>query len=150
MEADESVIVLGEDVGRLGGIFHATQGLWEQFGGARVRNTPISEGGFAGLAVGAALSGLRPVVELQIFDFVTLAADAIVNQAAKLRFMTGGAARVPLVVRGPSGGGIRLAASTRRASRRGSPTSRASSSSRRPRRRTRRACSPPPSATTIR
>ena len=110
MEADESVVVIGEDVGRLGGIFHATHGLWEQFGGERVRNTPISEGGFVGLAVGAALSGLRPVVELQIFDFVTLAADAIVNQAAKLRFMTGGAARVPLVVRGPSGGGIRLAA----------------------------------------
>ena len=110
MEAEESVVVIGEDVGRLGGIFHATHGLWEQFGGERVRNTPISEGGFVGLAVGAALSGLRPVVELQIFDFVTLAADAIVNQAAKLRFMTGGAARVPLVVRGPSGGGIRLAA----------------------------------------
>ncbi len=110
MEVDESVVVIGEDVGRLGGIFRATEGLWEQFGEARVRNTPISEGGFVGMAVGAALTGLRPVVELQIFDFVTLAADAIVNQAAKLRFMTGGAVHVPLVVRGPSGGGIRLAA----------------------------------------
>ena len=110
MEADESVVVIGEDVGRLGGIFRATEGLWEQFGDGRVRNTPISEGGFVGMAVGAALTGLRPVVELQIFDFVTLAADAIVNQAAKLRFMTGGAVHVPLVVRGPSGGGIRLAA----------------------------------------
>ncbi len=110
METDETVIVIGEDVGPLGGIFRATEGLWAQFGAGRVRNTPISEGGFVGMAVGAALTGLRPVVELQIFDFVTLAADAIVNQAAKFRFMTGGAAHVPLVVRGPSGGGIRLAA----------------------------------------
>ena len=110
MEIDDRVIVLGEDVGRLGGIFGFTRGLWDQFGGDRVLNTPISEGGFVGAAVGAALTGMRPVVEIQIFDFVTLAMDALVNQAAKFRFMTGGKARVPLVVRGPSGGGVRLAA----------------------------------------
>lgn len=110
MEADDSVILLGEDVAELGGIFRATVDLWERFGGERVRNTPISEGGFVGAAVGAALTGLRPVVEIQIFDFVTLAMDPIVNQAAKLRFMTGGKAEVPLVVRGPSAGGVRLAA----------------------------------------
>ena len=105
MEADERVIVLGEDVAELGGIFRSTVGLWERFGGERVRNTPISEGGFVGAAVGAALTGLRPVVEIQIFDFVTLAMDPVVNQAAKLRFMTGGKAEVPIVVRGPSGRG---------------------------------------------
>jgi len=110
MEADESVIVLGEDVAALGGIFQATSGLYEKYGPMRVRNTPIAEGGFVGTAVGAALTGLRPVVEIQIFDFVTLAMDAIVNQAAKLRFMMGGTPRVPLVVRGPAGGGVRLAA----------------------------------------
>ena len=110
MEADESVILLGEDVAALGGIFQATSGLLERFGPARVRNTPIAEGGFVATAVGAALTGLRPIVEIQIFDFVTLAMDAIVNQAAKLRFMMGGTPRVPLVVRGPAGGGVRLAA----------------------------------------
>ena len=110
MEADDSVIVLGEDVAVLGGIFQATSGLYERFGEARVRNTPIAEGGFVGIAVGAALTGLRPIVEIQIFDFVTLAMDAIVNQAAKLRFMMGGTPQVPLVIRGPAGGGVRLAA----------------------------------------
>jgi 2-oxoisovalerate dehydrogenase E1 component len=110
MEADDSVVVIGEDVGKLGGIFGSTRGLYDRFGGERVRNTPISEGAFVGAAVGAALTGLRPVVEIQIFDFVTLAMDSIVNQAAKFRFMTGGKARVPLVVRGPAGAGVRLAA----------------------------------------
>jgi 2-oxoisovalerate dehydrogenase E1 component len=110
MEADENVIVIGEDVAALGGIFQATSGLYERFGPTRVRNTPIAEGGFVATAVGAALTGLRPIVEIQIFDFVTLAMDAIVNQAAKLRFMMGGTPKVPLVVRGPAGGGVRLAA----------------------------------------
>ncbi len=110
MDADERVVLLGEDIARLGGIFTVTQGLWERFGPGRVRNTPISEGGFVGAAVGAAMTGLRPVVEIQIFDFVTLAMDALVNQAAKLRFMMGGRGTIPLVVRGPAGGGVRLAA----------------------------------------
>ena len=109
MAADDDVVVIGEDV-RMGGIFRATEGLHDAFGDARVRDTPISELGFVGLAVGAALTGLRPVVEIQIFDFVTLAMDALVNQAAKMRFMFGGTPTVPLVVRGPGGGGVRLAA----------------------------------------
>ncbi len=109
MERDPRVVVIGEDV-RMGGIFTATQGLLERFGAERVRNTPIAEAGFATLAVGAAMSGLRPVVEVQIFDFVTLMMDAIVNQAAKFRFMMGGTVPIPIVVRGPAGGGVRLAA----------------------------------------
>lgn len=110
MEADESVILLGEDVAQLGGIFRTSEGLWSTFGPGRVRNTPIAEAGFTGAAVGAAMTGLRPVVEHQIFDFVICAMDPIVSQAAKLRFMTGAQVDVPMVVRGPVGGGVRLAA----------------------------------------
>jgi pyruvate/2-oxoglutarate/acetoin dehydrogenase E1 component len=110
MEADERVIVMGEDLGRVGGVFRATAGLWERFGGDRVRDTPISESGFVGAAIGAAMTGLRPVVELQFFDFVAVAMDQVVNQAAKLRFMMGGKPTIPLVIRGHSGGGVRLAA----------------------------------------
>ena len=110
LERDERTILLGEDVGRVGGIFQASAGLHERFGSRRVRNTPISEGSFTGLGVGAALTGLRPIVEIQIFDFVMLAMDAIANQAAKLRFMMGGGPTIPLVIRGPQGGGFRLAA----------------------------------------
>jgi 2-oxoisovalerate dehydrogenase E1 component len=110
MAEDARVVMLGEDVGRIGGIFGCTRGLQERFGPARVRDTPISEQAIGGLGVGAALRGLRPVVEVQIFDFVTLMMDMIVNQAAKARFMLGGTPTVPLVIRGPQGGGIRLAA----------------------------------------
>jgi len=110
MSADESVILLGEDVGPTGGIFQVSKGLYNTFGPGRVLDTPISEATFVGCGVGAALSGLRPVVEIQIFDFVTLTMDMIVNQAAKLRFMLGGGPTVPLVIRGPQGGGVRLAA----------------------------------------
>ncbi len=110
MAEDARVVMLGEDVGRIGGIFGCTRGLQERFGQERVRDTPISEQAIGGLGVGAALRGLRPVVEVQIFDFVTLMMDMIVNQAAKARFMLGGTPTVPLVIRGPQGGGIRLAA----------------------------------------
>jgi len=110
MECDQSVIVMGEDVGATGGIFQATAGLLGRFGPERVRDTPISEATFVGCGVGAAIAGLRPVVELQIFDFVALTMDMLVNQAAKFRYMLGGGPKVPLVVRGPQGGGIRLAA----------------------------------------
>jgi 2-oxoisovalerate dehydrogenase E1 component len=110
MAREPSVMVIGEDVGALGGIFGCTRGLQEKFGEARVRDTPISEGAISNMAVGAAITGMRPVVEIQIFDFVTLMMDAIVNQAAKFRFMLGGAPKVPVVFRGPQGGGIRLAA----------------------------------------
>ena len=110
MDRDETVIVMGEDIGATGGIFQATTGLLDRFGPDRVRDTPISEATFVGCGIGAAIAGLRPVVELQIFDFVALAMDMIVNQAAKFRYMLGGGPTVPIVIRGPQGGGIRLAA----------------------------------------
>lgn len=106
MEADPAVIVMGEDIAEAGGSFKATRGLLEKFGPQRVRDTPISELGIAGAAVGAALTGLKPVIEIMFMDFVTLAMDAIVNQAAKVRFMFGGQASVPMVVRLPHGGGL--------------------------------------------
>jgi 2-oxoisovalerate dehydrogenase E1 component len=110
MMRDPSVFVMGEDVAETGGIFQVTKGLVETFGRERVRDTPISEATFCGAGVGAAIAGMRPVVEVQIFDFVTLMMDMIVNQAAKFRFMNGGTRGVPIVIRGPQGGGIRLAA----------------------------------------
>lgn len=106
MAADERVIVLGEDVAAAGGVFSATRGLLERFGAARVRDTPISEAAIVGAAVGAAISGLRPVVEIMFMDFITLAMDALVNQAAKARYMFGAQCSVPLVVRTPHGGGL--------------------------------------------
>jgi 2-oxoisovalerate dehydrogenase E1 component len=110
MDRDDSVFVMGEDVGATGGIFTVTKGLMDKFGEARVRDTPISEATFVGCGVGAAIAGMRPVVEIQIFDFVALTMDMLVNQAAKFRYMLGGGPTVPLVVRGPQGGGIRMAA----------------------------------------
>ena len=110
MARDEHVILIGEDVGRIGGIFGMTKGLAERFGDERVRDTPISEGVIASAAVGAALRGKRVIVEAQLWDFVTLMMDAIVNQAAKARFMLGGRVKVPVVFRGPQGAGVRLAA----------------------------------------
>lgn len=105
LERDPSVVLLGEDVGASGGAFGATRGLQERFGPDRVRDTPISELALAGLGVGAALTGLRPVVEVMFNDFITLPMDQIANQAAKLRFMTGGKARIPLVIRTMVGAG---------------------------------------------
>jgi 2-oxoisovalerate dehydrogenase E1 component len=110
MARDDRVFVMGEDVGQTGGIFGVTKGLWERFGNDRVRDTPITEVGFTGAGVGAAIAGMRPVVEIQIFDFVALTMDMLVNQAAKFRYMLGGKPIVPMVVRGPQGGGIRMAA----------------------------------------
>ncbi|HEV8617148.1 MAG TPA: dehydrogenase E1 component subunit alpha/beta [Methylomirabilota bacterium] len=110
MERDERVFVMGEDVSLIGGIFGVTRGLREKFGEDRVRDTPISEPGFVGAGVGAAIAGLRPVVEIQIWDFIAVAMDQVVNQAAKFRYMLGGTPTVPMVIRGPQGGGIRLAA----------------------------------------
>jgi 2-oxoisovalerate dehydrogenase E1 component len=110
MERDGRVFVMGEDVSLIGGIFGVTRGLREAFGEERVRDTPISEPGFVGAGVGAAIAGMRPVVEIQIWDFVAVAMDQIVNQAAKFRYMLGGSPTVPLVIRGPQGGGLRLAA----------------------------------------
>ena len=103
MRADPRVIILGEDVGVFGGAFHVTHGLLEEFGPGRVWDTPISEAGFVGMGVGAALTGLRPVVELQYADFIFCAMDQIVNEAAKIRLMSGGQASVPMVIRAPQG-----------------------------------------------
>ncbi|MFE7243117.1 alpha-ketoacid dehydrogenase subunit beta [Streptomyces sp. NPDC057580] len=105
LERDASVVVFGEDVGKPGGPFGATRGLQEQFGPARVRDTPLSEASIVGAAVGAAMTGLRPVVEVMFFDFITLAMDQLVNQAAKVRFMSGGALTAPMVVRVLCGAG---------------------------------------------
>jgi pyruvate/2-oxoglutarate/acetoin dehydrogenase E1 component len=105
MIADERVFLLGEDIGKHGGAFGVTRTLFDQFGPERVRNTPISENTIAGTATGAALVGMRPVAELMFVDFSGLAMDQICNQAAKLRLMTGGQCKVPMVVRMPQGGG---------------------------------------------
>ena len=105
MLRDENVFLLGEDIGKHGGAFGVTRTLFDQFGPERVRNTPISENTIAGAAAGAALVGMRPVVEIMFVDFSGLAMDQICNQAAKLRFMTGGQCQVPMVVRMPQGGG---------------------------------------------
>lgn len=105
MRANENVFIMGEDIGVYGGAFGVTNGMLEEFGAERVRNTPISEAAISGCAVGAAMTGMRPILELQFSDFITIAADNIVNQAAKMRYMFGGKARVPLVVRTPGGAG---------------------------------------------
>jgi acetoin:2,6-dichlorophenolindophenol oxidoreductase subunit beta len=106
MEVDDTVVVFGEDVAQPGGPFGVTRGLLDKFGANRVRDTPISEAAITGAAVGAAMSGLKPVVEIMFIDFITLAMDALVNQAAKARFMFGGQFSVPMVVRTPHGGGV--------------------------------------------
>lgn len=110
MEADPTVILMGEDIGVYGGAFQVTLDLVDQFGPDRVMDTPISELGGAGVAVGAALTGLKPIFEFQFSDFATLAMEQIVNQAAKLRYMLGGEASVPVVFRMPAGSGTGAAA----------------------------------------
>ncbi|WP_449254630.1 alpha-ketoacid dehydrogenase subunit beta [Bosea sp. (in: a-proteobacteria)] len=110
MEADERVFLFGEDVGVYGGAFGVSGDLVHRFGKERVIDTPISELGIAGAAVGAAITGMRPVLEIQFSDFVTLAMEQLVNQAAKIRFMFGGKASVPMVVRLPGGSGTGAAA----------------------------------------
>lgn len=109
MERDENVIILGEDMGKMGNVFGITVGFQKEFGEHRVYDTPISESGFCGMAVGAAMRGIRPVVELMYDDFIMVAADPILNQAAKMRYMTGGQATVPMVLRLPMGAGRRNA-----------------------------------------
>ena len=109
MARDENVIIMGEDMGKMGNVFGITVGFQEEFGENRVFDTPISESGFCGMAVGAAMRGIRPVVELMYDDFITVAADPIINQAAKMRYMTGGQATVPMVLRLPMGAGRRNA-----------------------------------------
>jgi pyruvate dehydrogenase E1 component beta subunit len=110
LESDPAVILMGEDIGVYGGAFQVTGDLVDRFGPDRVMDTPISELGGAGVAVGAALTGLKPIYEFQFSDFATLAMEQIVNQAAKIRYMLGGAAAVPVVFRMPSGSGTGAAA----------------------------------------
>ena len=105
MERDERVIVMGEDV-ELAYVFGVSKGLVDTFGKDRVRDTPISELGIVGAGVGAAMAGYRPIVEIMFMDFIMLAMDPLINQAAKLRYMLGGQLSVPLVVRTPGGGGV--------------------------------------------
>lgn len=110
MERDPAVFAIGEDIAAHGGLFRVTAGLLDRFGAARVIDSPISEAGITGAGVGSALVGCRPIIELQIFDFVTLAMDQLVNHAAKWRYMSGGQVSVPLVLRGPISNGIGMAA----------------------------------------
>jgi 2-oxoisovalerate dehydrogenase E1 component beta subunit len=107
MRRDDRVVVLGEDVGRIGGVFRATQGLWEEFGDARVIDTPLSESGIVGTAIGMALHGFIPVPEIQFADFIYPAYDQIVSELAKLRWRSGGEYPAKAVVRAPVGGGVR-------------------------------------------
>jgi pyruvate dehydrogenase E1 component beta subunit len=110
MLLDENVFIIGEDVDIFGGVFNITEDLVEEFGEKRVRGTPISEAAFTGLATGAAMTGLRPIVEIMYFDFIMVGMDQLVNQAAKVSYMSGGQVTVPLVVRGQFGSGTREAA----------------------------------------
>lgn len=105
MISDDRVFIIGEDIGHSGGPFSVTRGLYDEFGEMRVRETPISEAGIMGLAVGAAATGLRPVVEIMFFDFITVCWDQVVNQAAKWSYMSGGKVSLPLVIRTQIGAG---------------------------------------------
>ncbi len=110
MQRDPNIFIMGEDVGFYGGAFKITDGLFAEFGEKRVIDTPIAEGLIVGAAIGAAMVGLRPIAELMTVNFALLAMDQIVNHAAKIRYMFGGKAKVPLVIRAPGGGGNQLGA----------------------------------------
>lgn len=107
MRADQRVVVLGEDIGKFGGVFRATSGLYDEFGADRVIDTPLAEAGIIGAAIGMALYGMRPVPEIQFGDFIFPAFDQIVNELAKFRYRSGGQYTCPMVIRTPVGGGIR-------------------------------------------
>ncbi|MFN7182411.1 MAG: alpha-ketoacid dehydrogenase subunit beta [Planctomycetota bacterium] len=107
MEKDNNVVVLGEDVGKAGGVFRVTEGLWQKFGDERVIDTPLAEGGIIGTAIGMALNGLRPIAEIQFMDFIYPAFDQIVNELAKFRYRSGGQYSAPVIIRTPYGGGIK-------------------------------------------
>ncbi|MCK5594800.1 alpha-ketoacid dehydrogenase subunit beta [bacterium] len=110
MKRDDNVLVMGEDVAIYGGAYGATKGLYEQFGEERVRDTAISESAIAGAAIGAAITGMRPIAEIMYIDFITQAMDQLVNQAAKMRYMFGGKTTVPMVLRTEGGAGRCIAA----------------------------------------
>ena len=104
---EPKAIILGEDVGKFGGVFRATSGLFDEFGGDRVLDTPLSESGIIGTAIGMAIYGMRPIPEIQFSDFIFPAFDQIVNELAKFRYRSGGQYPCPVVIRTPVGGGIR-------------------------------------------
>ena len=110
MRRDPEVFLIGEDIGVYGGAFGVTRGMLEEFGPERIRDTPISEAAIAGAATGAALMGMRPVMEIMFMDFLTISMNQLVNQAAKIRFMFGGKASIPMVIRAPAGSGTGAAA----------------------------------------
>ena len=110
MDHDESVVLMGEDIGVYGGTHLITDGLIDEYGPKRVIDTPISEGGFTGAAIGMAMLGMKPVVEMMTWNFSFLASDQIIQNAAKVRYFSGGQVEVPLVIRGPNGGGVQLSA----------------------------------------
>jgi len=110
MRRDENVFLMGEDVGLYGGAFGVSVGMFEEFGPERVKDTPISEAAITGAAVGAAVTGMRPIVEIMFSDFLTIAMDQLINQAAKMRYMFGGKVKVPMVLRTPAGSGTGAAA----------------------------------------
>src|SRR5690242_15469866 len=106
MERDEKVLVMGEDVGKKGGVFGATDGLYARFGESRVLDTPLAESAIVGVAIGAALNGMRPIAEIQFADFIHPAFDQIVSEAARTRYRSAGDWGVPMVIRAPFGGGV--------------------------------------------
>lgn len=110
MRLDSDIYLIGEDIAQYGGAFGVTVGMLEEFGKDRIRNTPISEAAIVGVGIGSAITGMRPIVEIMFSDFITIAMDQIVNQAAKIRYMFGGKAKVPLVIRAAGGGGTGAAA----------------------------------------
>ncbi|MFN8579030.1 MAG: alpha-ketoacid dehydrogenase subunit beta, partial [Candidatus Sericytochromatia bacterium] len=107
MRRDDRVIVLGEDVGKNGGVFRVTEGLFDEFGPERSVDTPLAESGIIGMSIGMAMYGLRPVPEIQFMDFIYPAFDQIVSEMSKMRYRSGGQYSVPVVIRTPYGGGIR-------------------------------------------
>ena len=110
MERDETVVFLGEDIAKAGGVFKTTVGLFDRFGPDRVRDTPISEQAILGAAMGAAMTGLRPIAEIMFSDFLAVCWDIVANQIAKSRYMTDGQISMPLVIRTANGGGARFGA----------------------------------------
>lgn len=110
IERDENVVLMGEEVARYNGAYKVTEGLWERFGDKRIVDTPISEAGFIGMAVGASMLGIRPVVELMFWSFSAVAWDQIVNNAGMVRYMSGGLIHCPIVIRGPANGGTNVGA----------------------------------------
>ena len=110
MRVDKEVFLMGEDVGIYGGAFGVSKGMLEEFGSERVRDTPISEAAIAGAATGAAMMGMRPIMEIMFMDFLTISMNQLVNEAAKMRFMFGGKCSMPMVIRAPAGSGTGAAA----------------------------------------